>query len=77
MYWVDRICNEEFRATLDGFPGDEDNGATASWYVLARLGIYPMCPADNTWVKYPSRVKGTILGTEIEEFKAGLAEMKL
>ena len=77
MYWVDRICNEEFRATLDGFPGDEDNGATASWYVLARLGIYPMCPADNTWVKYPSRVKGTILGREIEEFKADLAEMKL
>lgn len=77
MYWVDRICSEEFSAAIDGFPGDEDNGATASWYVLARLGMYPMCPADNTWVKYPSRVKGTILGREIEAFKADLAEMKL
>ena len=77
MYWVDRICNEEFSADIDGFPGDEDNGAMASWYVLSRLGLYPMCPADNTWVKYPSRVKGTILGREIEEYKADLAEMKL
>ena len=77
IYWVDRMCNEEFRATPDGFPGDEDNGAMASWYVLSRLGMYPMCPADNTWVKLPSRVKGTFLGVEIEEFKASLCEMKL
>ena len=77
IHWVDRMCNEEFRATPDGFPGDEDNGAMASWYILSRLGLYPMCPADNTWVKLPSRVKGTFLGVEIEEFKKSLAEMKL
>ena len=76
-HWVSRMCDEEFRATPDGFPGDEDNGAMASWYILSRLGIYPMCPADNTWVKIPSQVKGTFLGVEIEEFKATLAEMKL
>ena len=77
IHWVDRMCNEEFRATPDGFPGDEDNGAMASWYVLSRLGLYPMCPADNTWVKIPAKVKGTFLGVEIEEFKKNLKEMKL
>ena len=77
LYWVDRMCQEEFQATPDGFPGDEDNGAMASWYILSRLGLYPMCPADNTWVKLPSRVKGTFLGVEIEEFKKTLAEMTL
>ncbi len=77
IHWVDRMCNEEFRATPDGFPGDEDNGAMASWYVLSRLGMYPMCPADNTWVKIPAKVKGTFLGVEIEEFKKNLKEMKL
>ena len=77
LYWVDRMCKEEFRATPDGFPGDEDNGAMASWYILSRLGLYPMCPADNSWVKLPSRVKGTFLGVEIEEFKKTLAEMTL
>lgn len=77
IHWVDRMCNEEFRATPDGFPGDEDNGAMASWYVLSRLGMYPMCPADNTWVKIPAKVKGTFLGVEIEEFKKNLKDMKL
>ena len=76
-HWVSRMCDEEFRATPDGYPGDEDNGAMASWYVLSRLGIYPMCPADNTWIKIPASVKGTILGQDIEEFKESLAEMKL
>lgn len=77
QHWVNRMCDEEFRATPDGYPGDEDNGAMASWYVLSKLGMYPMCPADNTWVLIPSAVKGTFLGQPIEEFKATLAEMKL
>ena len=77
LYWVNRMCDEEFRATPDGFPGDEDNGSTAAWYILSRLGIYPVCPADNTWVKIPSRVMGTFHGTDIEEFREKLAEMKL
>ena len=74
-YWVERICDEQFRATPDGFPGDEDNGATGAWYVLSRLGIYPMCPADDTWVKIPAAVEGTILGEDVETFKEGLAEL--
>ncbi len=27
-----------------GFPGDEDNGETPSWYVLSAMGIFPVCP---------------------------------
>ena len=75
LYWVGRICDEQFRATLDGFPGDEDNGSMGSWYVLSRLGLYPMCPADDTWIKLPAAVEGTILGENIETFKEGLAQM--
>lgn len=77
LYWVDRMCNEQFRAEPDGFPGDEDNGSTAAWYILSRMGLYPVCPADNTWVKLPARVKGTFCGTDIEEFKEKLEEMRL
>jgi len=25
-----------------GYPGDEDNGETSAWYVLASLGLYPL-----------------------------------
>jgi predicted alpha-1,2-mannosidase len=28
----------------DGLPGNDDGGATSSWYVLAALGIYPAIP---------------------------------
>lgn len=76
-YWVGRVCDEQFRATPDGFPGDEDNGATGSWYVLSRLGIYPMCPADDTWIKLPAAVEATVLGQDLEEFKESLADMML
>lgn len=31
------------------FPGDEDNGTTAAWYVFAALGFYPLCPGKNDY----------------------------
>jgi putative alpha-1,2-mannosidase len=29
---------------LLGMPGDDDGGATSSWYVLSAMGFYPVCP---------------------------------
>ena len=40
-----------------GFPGDEDNGSMASWYVLASIGRYPICPGKDKLVKYKPLVK--------------------
>jgi predicted alpha-1,2-mannosidase len=60
VYWVERICNEHFSHGFDGFPGDEDNGTTAAWYIFAKLGIYPVCPADNTWIKFNDEPKARI-----------------
>jgi len=37
--------SEEFSATPEGYPGDEDNGSMSAWYVLACLGFYQMCPS--------------------------------
>ncbi len=49
-YWVNRLITEAFDSTIDGFPGDEDNGTMASWYIFGCLGFYPFCPgrADFT-----------------------------
>ena len=41
---VKRMVNEVFSGADDGFPGDEDNGTMACWYMFAVLGFYPMCP---------------------------------
>ena len=59
-YWVGRICKELFSYKEDGFPGDEDNGSMSAWYVLSCIGIYPVCPADDKWVKISPRYKVNI-----------------
>lgn len=41
--WVKKIVEKAFKCTPDGFPGDEDNGTMACWYIFACLGIYPFC----------------------------------
>ncbi len=50
--WVKRMCNEGFSSADDGFPGDEDNGSMAAWYIFAVLGMYPLCPGKNEYVKF-------------------------
>ena len=32
-----------------GIPGDDDGGATSSWYVLSAIGIYPVCPGSAVY----------------------------
>jgi len=51
-YWVKRICEEGFSWKDDGFPGDEDNGTMAAWYIFAVLGMYPLCPGKNEIVLF-------------------------
>lgn len=56
-YWVHKMALESFSWRDDGFPGDEDNGTTAAWYVFACLGMYPLCPGKAELVKFPGIVK--------------------
>lgn len=51
-YWVHRICREAFSTEDDGFPGDEDNGTMAAWYIFACIGMYPLCPGKKEYVKF-------------------------
>ena len=32
-----------------GYPGDEDNGASSSWYVMSALGLYPLTMASGEY----------------------------
>jgi len=45
-----RICADIFNASPKGFPGDEDTGSTASWYLLSSLGLYPLTPGSTQFV---------------------------
>ncbi|EWM11040.1 alpha-1,2-mannosidase [Kutzneria sp. 744] len=41
---VRRSAEQLFKPTADGLPGNDDLGATSSWYVWAALGMYPEAP---------------------------------
>ena len=48
QYWSRRVLNDLY--SPDGYPGDEDNGEMAAWYVLAALGVFPHCPGRPSYV---------------------------
>jgi len=39
-----------YNATENGYPGDEDQGQTSSWYVLSALGFYSVTPGTGEYV---------------------------
>ncbi len=50
QYHVRNIMNKLYNATENGYPGDEDQGQTSSWYVLSALGFYSVCPGTDQYV---------------------------
>ncbi|HEX8609640.1 MAG TPA: GH92 family glycosyl hydrolase [Pedobacter sp.] len=50
QYWVRETMNRMYKATPDGYCGDEDNGQTSAWYVFSALGFYPVTPATDQYV---------------------------
>lgn len=58
-HWVHRVANELY--SPDAFPGDEDNGEMAAWYLFAAMGIYPFCPGRPDYVRF----RGTFEQVEI------------
>src|ERR1700744_3147990 len=50
QYWTREVMNKLYKATPDGYCGDEDNGQTSAWYVFSAMGFYPVCPAVDQYV---------------------------
>ncbi len=61
-YWVEKLCKKAFSYEDDGFPGDEDNGTTAIWYIFGVLGLYPFCPGKPEYVKGIKQVDKAFIG---------------
>lgn len=45
-----QLLTQVFDASSQGYPGDEDNGSMASWYIFNALGMYPVCPGSGEYV---------------------------
>ena len=50
QFWAREVMKKLYNATEDGYPGDEDQGQTSSWYVLSALGFYSVCPGTDEYV---------------------------
>jgi predicted alpha-1,2-mannosidase len=46
QYIIPIIMNKNFSTGPGGLPGNDDMGATSTWYVLAALGLYPVIPSE-------------------------------
>lgn len=46
--WIGKVLRELY--TIDSFPGDEDNGEMACWYLFSSLGFYSFCPGRPEYI---------------------------
>jgi predicted alpha-1,2-mannosidase len=49
QYHAREVMKKLYNATENGYPGDEDQGQTSSWYVLSALGFYSVCPGTDQY----------------------------
>jgi predicted alpha-1,2-mannosidase len=50
QYHARNVMAKLYNATENGYPGDEDQGQTSSWYVLSALGFYSVTPGVDEYV---------------------------
>jgi len=43
---VRQLMEVWYTADTHGIPGDDDGGATSSWYVFSAMGFFPVCPGS-------------------------------
>jgi len=47
--WTRKICEKAYGADRYGICGNEDVGQISAWYVLAAMGIHPLCSGDGKY----------------------------
>lgn len=47
---IKQLLTQTFDDTPTGYPGDEDNGSMAGWYIFSSLGFYPVTPGSGEYV---------------------------
>lgn len=47
--WTRAICKNAYGTNVQGYVGNEDEGQMSAWYILASIGIHPICPGNNKY----------------------------
>jgi predicted alpha-1,2-mannosidase len=61
---VRQILNDFYHAAPDGLIGNEDCGQMSAWYVMAAMGMYPVCPGNTKYALSTPLFKKTIIHLE-------------
>jgi len=56
-----QLCMNLFNSGFRGYPGDEDNGSMAAFFVFNALGMYPVCPGAAEYVLTVPLVDSAVL----------------
>ena len=64
QYHARNIMSKLYNSTENGYPGDEDQGQTSSWYVLSALGFYSVTPGVDEYVMGSPLFKKTTIHLE-------------
>ena len=49
QYWTRAICDKAYGTDVMGLCGNEDVGQMSAWYILAAMGIHPVCPGNPVY----------------------------
>ncbi len=49
QYWTRVICADAYKNHLAGLCGNEDVGQMSAWYILASMGLHPLCPGETRY----------------------------
>lgn len=69
--WTRRILAKAYGLGPYGLCGNEDVGQMSSWYVLAAIGLHPLCPGDGKWYCCAPIFKETTIRLDPKYFKGG------
>jgi predicted alpha-1,2-mannosidase len=47
--WTRIICDSAYHNSVEGLVGNEDVGQMSAWYVLAAIGLHPVCPGSTRY----------------------------
>lgn len=61
---VRALADKLFSPADDGYPGDEDNGTMACWYIFASMGFYPFCPGKAEYIVTEPLFESVMLRTD-------------
>ncbi len=71
FYWTDQpfrsqqvvrqVLKETYSTAPDGISGNEDCGQMGAWYVMASIGLYPVCPGSGQYLLTAPLFKETVL----------------